>query len=138
MTTPLAEKMYLAEHLLERAGRKPVVFNPHGRPVEELPRIMAFSNTVAETGQAVYAILIEALAIAEDGTVLGNHACSHEGYINNDLGVLEGCREGRHIESYRKHYPDGYRMEFVPGECIDSYAPLQEAFRLNKARTATP
>ena len=33
-----------------------------------------------------------------------------------DLGIIEGSRPDRHEQSYRKHYPDGYRMDFVPFE----------------------
>lgn len=31
----------------------------------------------------------------------------------HDLGILEGARPDRH-EEFKKHYPDGYRMDFVP------------------------
>lgn len=81
-----------------------------------------------------------AYAMAEDGTVLGSHWCSYEGFVPNDLGVREGARLDRH-EHYAKHYPDGYEMEFVRAADIDNHAGLKEAFRLNaesapKAETA--
>ena len=42
----------------------------------------------------------------------------------HDLGVLEGTRPDRH-ERFRKHYPDGYRMVFVPYDDIRSHEGLQ-------------
>jgi hypothetical protein len=48
----------------------------------------------------------------------------------HDLGILEGTRPDRH-ETFRKHYPDGYRMEFVPYAEVEAHAGLKEAFRLN-------
>jgi hypothetical protein len=35
-----------------------------------------------------------ALALADDGTCLGLHWCSHECYAPHDLGVIEGTRQG--------------------------------------------
>jgi hypothetical protein len=69
-------------------------------------------------------------AMAEDGTVLGSHWCSHEGWAKHDLGVLEGSRPDRH-ETYAKHYPAGYEMEFVPACEIAGHPGLQRALQLN-------
>ena len=71
-----------------------------------------------------------AYAIAQDGTVLGSHWCSHDGFVPGDLGVTPGSRLDRH-EHYAKHYPDGYEMEFVRSDKIETHAGLQEAIRLN-------
>lgn len=122
MTTKAAELIYLAQHIAENAGRPTVVFNPHDK--EALPAIYAFSN-VSGGGDGI------AYAIAADGTVLGSHWCSHEGYVSHDLGVLEGIREDRH-DDYRKHYPDGYVMQFVRAADVKSHPGLSEAFRLNQ------
>jgi hypothetical protein len=103
MTTPAREAFYRAQHVAEMEGKCVAVFNPHGKPVEELPAIYAFPNSTEPGWIASY-------AMAEDGTCLGSHICSHEAYIPHDLGVLEGTREDRH-ETYQSHYPDGYRME---------------------------
>jgi len=122
MTTPQAAALYLAQHQMEVYGRPVAVFNPNART--DLPAIYAFSNVVGGGDGIAY-------AMAADGTVLGSHWCSNEGYVPNDLGVLEGCREDRH-ERYRKHYPEGYRMEFVRSADVKSHEGLTEAFRLNK------
>lgn len=71
-----------------------------------------------------------AYAMAEDGTVLGSHWCSHEAYIRHDLGVTSGSRADRHV-TYAKHYPDGYEMEFVAAKDIDAHEGLKIAFALN-------
>ncbi len=69
--------------------------------------------------------------IAEDGTDLGSHLCSSEGYMYGDLGIIEGWRNDRH-ETFQKHYPDGYRMDFVRYEDVYAHEGLKKAFELNK------
>ena len=120
MTTPVAAASYLAQHQHELRGRKVAVHNPKNKPVDELPVIFGFNNG----GSPGW---LEAILIAEDGTVLGGHCCSHEGYMPHDLGILEGTRHDRH-EGFRRHYPDGYRMQFVGFNDIDGCAPLLAAF----------
>lgn len=122
MTTPAHEKLYLAQHEVEMEGRRPFVLNPHGKPLNELPVIYGFNNG----GSLGW---FSAVALAEDGTVLGGHVCSAEGYMPHDLGILAGTKLDRHENDYQKHYPDGYRMEFVPSPEIDAHAGLQEAIR---------
>ena len=114
----------------EHEGKGWAVFNPKGLPVGELPVIYGFNN--GGSGSFLSAVLL-----AQDGTCLGGHACSAEGYMPADLGVLEGTREDRH-ETFRKHYPDGYRMEFVGAADVKGHAGLRAAFALNQAqRTET-
>lgn len=100
------------------------VFNPHSKPLEELPVIYGFNN-----GGSIG--FLDAVAIAEDGNVLGSHLCSYEYYIPGDLGLLEGSRPDRHTNSYQVHYPDGYRMEFVPSSEIETHEGLKKAFKAN-------
>lgn len=87
---------------------KMAVFNPLNKPEAELPVIYGFNNGGGAGNY--YACLM-----AEDGTGLGSHLCSSEGYMPGDLGCIEGSRPDRH-EHFREHYPDGYRMEFVSGD----------------------
>ena len=119
MTTPVAAKIYRAQHQHKLQGRKVAVHNPHNKPVDELPVIFGFNNG----GSPGW---LDAVLIAEDGTVLGRHCCSHEGYMPHDLGILEGTRPDRH-ETFREHYPDGYRMQFVGYNDIKDCAPLNAA-----------
>jgi len=37
----------------------------------------------------------------------------------------------RHENDYQKHYPDGYRMEFVSSNEVKDHVALNEAFRLS-------
>lgn len=84
----------------------PMFSSDAGEPGDQsLPAIYLFSN--ARSGDGV------AYAMAEDGTVLGSHLCSHWGYMRHDL----------HDRPDRKaaceaHYPDGYRLVVLmnPGE----------------------
>lgn len=85
------------------------------------PKIYCFSNVVGG-GDG------EAIAISEDGVVLGSHWCSHECFVSEDLGVEEGSRPDRH-ETYAKHYPDGYEMEFVPSKEVKKHEGLQMAIQ---------
>ena len=124
MTTPAREALYLAEHLVEHEGKLPAVYNPHGKPVDELPVIYGFNNG----GQPGW---LQGLLLTEDGKCLGGHCCSHEGYMPSDLGVLEGERPDRHA-TFREHYPDGYRMEFVKGSKVLSHKGLMAAYRRNQ------
>jgi hypothetical protein len=129
MTTPAAARLYEAQHLLEMEGKRFAVYNPHNKPLEKLPIIFGFNNGGGGS-------FFSAVAIAEDGTVLGGHLCSSEGYMPHDLGMLEGTRPDRHEGSYQKHYPEGYQMTFVPSEEINNTPKLLEAFRLNKEQAS--
>jgi hypothetical protein len=88
------------------------------------PKIYCFSNAVGGGDGCAY-------AMAEDGTVLGSHWCSHESYVPGDLGVISDSRPDRHENNYSRHYPDGYEMEFVASKSVGKHEGLQEAFRLN-------
>ena len=74
------------------------VYNPHGKPVEELPTIWGFNNG----GEPEWWM---ACLLSDDGEALGSHLCSHEAYMRGDLGVLAGHRADRH-ETFRNHYPE--------------------------------
>ncbi|HXF12267.1 MAG TPA: hypothetical protein VN517_03880 [Terriglobales bacterium] len=129
MTTPAAERLYLAQHLAAVEGRGYAVFNPHNKPLEELPVIYGFNNGGSSGWYS-------AVALAEDGTCLGGHCCSDEGYMPCDLGVLEGTRTDRHANEYQKHYPGGYRMDFVPRDEVKAHEALNRAFLLNQEQAA--
>ena len=127
MTTTAAARLYEAQHLLEMEGRKVAFFNPDDTSIEDLPVIYGFNNGGSKGRYS-------AVLLAEDGTGLGGHVCSSEGYMPHDLGILEGARTDRH-EDFKKHYPDGYRMEFVWYADIADHAKLNIAFELNHKET---
>ena len=47
----------------------------------------------------------------------------------HDLGIVEGSRPDRH-EEFQKHFPKGYRMEFVPHAKAKDHAGLHAAMSL--------
>ena len=65
---------------------------------------------------------------------MGGHVCSDEGYMRHDLGILEGARPDRH-ETFREHYPNGYRMDFVPSGEVRTHPGLEAAYQRNQAKT---
>ena len=130
MTSPAAEAVYLAFHLAEWEGKGYAVYNPKERPVEELPVIYGFNNGGSPGWY-------NAVLIADDGAVLGGHVCSSEGYMPHDLGIVEGARDDRH-ETFRAHYPDGYRMDFVQWDHPGVEAAFAKHSEKNPAPAAEP
>jgi len=126
MTTKAAAALYLAQHLHDVDERKIAFYSPQNKPLEELPIIYGFNNG-GDPGW------MDAVALSADGHVLGGHVCSDEGYMPYDLGILENSRSSK-PEGYRKHYPDGYKMEFVPSENISSHEGLQAALAAHRGR----
>ena len=100
------------------------VYNPNNKPIEELPVIMGFNNGGGSG-------FMMGQLIAQDGTPLGSHMCSNEGFMLGDLGIYNNTRPDRH-KTFAKHYPDGYRMDFVSKDNINDNKLLQKAFELNK------
>jgi hypothetical protein len=103
------------------------VYNPKNAEVGSLPVIYGFNK-----GGGWGPNDLEGALLAEDGTYLGGHICSSEVFMPGDLGILEGSRPDRH-KTFRNHYPDGYRMEFVRGTDVANHAGLQRAFDSNSA-----
>jgi hypothetical protein len=87
-------------------------------------KIYCFSNVVGGGDGIAY-------AMGDDGVVLGSHWCSHEGFVPHDLGVTPGTRPDRHV-TYKKHFPEGYEMEFVPASKVMTHEGLLRAFELNQ------
>ena len=127
MTTAAAEALYLAQHNHAHESKGYAMFNPHNKHFDELPVIYGFNNG-GSPGR------LSGCLVATDGTGLGGHICSDEGYMPHDLGILEGTRLDRH-ESFRAHYPDGYRMDFVSYKDVLNHAALNAAFKLNATQT---
>ena len=126
MTTAAAAALYEAQHVYQYEGRPLAVFNPHNKSAHELPVIYGFNNGGSHGWMS-------AVLIAADGACLGGHTCSSEAYMPHDLGVLDGTRPDRH-ETFQKHYPDGYRMEFVRYDEVDGHAGLDAACKLHQER----
>lgn len=129
MTTLEAERRYLAEHMSQWGERGYAVFNPHSKPVEELPVIYGFNNGGSPGWYS-------GCLLAADGEGLGGHICSAEGYMLHDLGIFEGARPDRHA-TFQEHYPDGYRMDFVPSAEVMKHPGLEAAYQAHMAKNAT-
>ena len=130
MTTREAAARYEAEHVARYNGRPVAVYNPHDKPLADLPTIYGHNNTRSDDGTHYF---LEGRIMAEDGTYFGGHACSSEAYMLHDLGILEGCRPDRH-ETFREHYPDGYRMEFVSWRDVEKHEGLAAAYEHNEQK----
>lgn len=129
MTTQVAASLHLAQHRYDMDGRGVAVHNPNNLPESELPIIYGFHND-GSSG------MLSAQLLAEDGTSLGGHACTGEGYMLNDLGILKGTRPDRH-ETFQQHYPDGYRMVFVGLDEVASHPGLEKAYQRNQEQAKT-
>lgn len=68
----------------------------------------------------------EALAICEDGVVVGQHICSTPGWCKSDLGIGTNNKH----EQYAAHCPDGYELVWVDDP--RNHAGLQAAYALNQ------
>lgn len=102
MTTEAAERAYQAEHLREWGGKGYAVYNPRGRDIADLPVIYGFNNG---GGPGSY----RAVLLAEDGTALGGHGCSHECYMPHDLGVSVGAADVKAHEGLASAYQANQR-----------------------------
>ncbi len=103
-----------------------VIYNPHNKLSQDLPVIYGFNNG----GRPSF---YHGHLLAEDGTHLGNHLCSNEGFMIGDLGVIEG-RAGYRHKTFREHYPEGYRMEFVSYEYVAKHPGLRQAMARRDAK----
>lgn len=124
MTTEAAAQLYLAQHIYEMQRKGWAIYNPNNIVLSELPIIYGFNNGGSPGSYS-------AVLLAEDGTVLGGHLCSAEEYMPHDLGILEGTRPDRH-KSFRKHYPNGYRMVFIPLNKVKEHRDFMLACEKNQ------
>lgn len=102
------------------------VFNPHNKPFAELPYIYGFNNGGSPGWY-------DATLLSDDGEFLGGHLCSAECYMPYDLGIVTGHRPDRH-KGFREHYPDGYRMTFVPASDVKAHPGIAAAYQRHVER----
>jgi hypothetical protein len=95
--------------------------NPNGADESTLPRIYCFANGANGFGWngAIY---------AQDGTRLGGHTSSREGWLFHDLGIGEGSHYVSRRAEFAKHYPDGYVAEWVSYADAAAHPELQRIF----------
>ncbi len=68
-------------------------------------------------------------ALAEDGTALASHLCSHKGYAMSDMGWTSKAKH----DIYTKFYPDGFELEWVDEP--ENHSGWLAAIKLNKAKS---
>jgi len=72
-------------------------------------------------------------SLAEDGTGIAGHLSSSIDFAKHDMGLTSDWKH----ELYDAHYPDGYELEWIDMENLDSHEGWQKALELNK-KTAEP
>ena len=105
------------------------IYNPKEKDIDDLPTIYGFNNTKGSGFDGI-STCMQGILVAEDGTALGTHICSSEEWMHSDLGIIMGSAPNRHDE-FRAHYPNGYKMEFVPSTDIDGHTGLKKALDNN-------
>jgi len=68
----------------------------------------------------------EAIAIGENGRIVGNHVCSNEGWAKHDLGVTSDSKH----DNYNEAYPNGWELIWVDDP--KNHSGLQAAYKLNQ------
>lgn len=71
------------------------------------PVIYCFINGGAGTD------LVRSIALAEDGTLLAHHISSSDEWARGDCGYLDTSMGRVKRGAFAKHYPEGYRLEWV-------------------------
>lgn len=66
-------------------------------------------------------------ALAEDGTGLASHLSSSIDFSKHDMGLTSDWKH----DTYAKHYPNGYELEWVDDPA--THEGWQKALALNKA-----
>ncbi len=78
----------------------------------------------------------KAIAIGEDGAVVGSHICSSEAFMRHDLGI--NGSDWKH-DSYDKHFGEGnWEIEWVPSDQVKSHPGLLKAIELNAVAGDSP
>lgn len=68
-----------------------------------------------------------AVAIADDGHCLAQHICSHEGFMQHDLGMTSTWKH----DNYNARFGEGnWELEWVPDP--KNHAGLKAAYALNQ------
>ena len=77
--------------------------------------------------------LYNAVALAEDGACVAGHICSHEGYMQHDLGVVGTWKH----ELYDAHYGiGGWELEWIPSSVVPHHEGLRAAILLANTKGA--
>ena len=89
---------------------------------DQLPKVFAFINSGKGTDW------VAGMALAEDGTCVGQHASSSDAFSRHDMGATLG--KAMHYHDYVKHYPQGFEVVWVYDP--KNHEGLQAAYKLNQ------
>ncbi len=92
------------------------------------PKIFCWVNSGRDTDMQMVC------AMAEDGTGLAGHCSSSEHWARHDIGMTSDWKH----DLYRKHYPDGYELEWVSDAKPGQHAGIDAAYAKNQAIYAAP
>jgi len=87
------------------------------------------------TGRSSYGVINNAeitgdvigYALAEDGVCIASHFSSGCNWSKHDMGITSDW----HHDSYKKHYPDGYELEWIDFKDLDNHSEFLKAKELN-------
>jgi len=73
--------------------------------------------------------MLMAMALAEDGHVVGQHCCSSEGFMKGDMGITSTWKH----DQYNEHFGvDGWELEWVETCNLETHEGLTAARKLNE------
>jgi hypothetical protein len=69
------------------------------------------------------------MALCEDGYCLAQHCCSHERFVNHDMGITSDWKH----DGYNEHCGEGnWELEYVK-ECeVEGHTGISSAYKLNQ------
>jgi hypothetical protein len=71
-----------------------------------------------------------AYALSEDGTTLTSHVSSNPDWAKHDMGITGDWKH----DIYAKHYPDGYKLEWVDDNDVTTHPGLLAAVALARSK----
>lgn len=86
---------------------------------DHLPKVFGFINSGRDTEWVI------GLALAEDGACLSEHCSSSNSWARHDIQRM-------HAHEHAKHYPNGYRFEWVDDPL--KHQGLMAAYEKNQAK----
>lgn len=69
-------------------------------------------------------------ALSEDGELLASHYSSCGGWSPHDMGIQSNWKH----DLYEMKYPDGYDLEWIDYDNLQSHPGYLEAYRLNQLK----
>lgn len=86
------------------------------------PKIFLFCHAMAASSDVM------GYALAEDGECLASHWSSSPGFSQHDLGYTSDWQH----ENYKTHYPNGFDLEWINEDALDTHEGYQKAIAFNR------